>query len=48
MLMQVATVSSDLGDCARKGVNPKYNPGQTLACVNGAFQVLDLKIKPYN
>jgi hypothetical protein len=48
MIMQFATLSSDLVDCARKGVSPEYIPGQTLTCVNVTFQVLDLKIRPYS
>ena len=43
--MQLTAVSSDLADCARKDVNLKYIPGQTVTRV--IFQVLELKIKPY-
>jgi hypothetical protein len=46
--MQFTAVSSDLAECARKDVDPKYFPGQNLMRVNVTFQVLDLKIKPYN
>jgi hypothetical protein len=46
--MQLAALSSDLADCARKDVNPKYIPGQSVTRVIETFQVQDLKIKLYS